>query len=220
MKTLMLRADGLLRGDAPGLELPTRRRHLLLILAIFGGAYGASMGTFSGLAHGHWLQMIYSALKVPLLLAATFLLSLPSFFVLNTILGVRSDFAEVLRALIAGQAALTVVLSAFAPITLLWYASSSDYDQAILFNALMFGGASFAGQQVLRRLYRPLVARHPRHRQLIIVWLIIYAFVGIQMGWVLRPFVGNPDTQPQFFRAEMWGNAYVVVARRAAAALR
>ena len=24
-------------------------------------------------------------------------------------------------------------------------------------------------------------------------WLGVYAFVGIQMGWVLRPFVGQPD---------------------------
>ena len=23
-------------------------------------------------------------------------------------------------------------------------------------------------------------------------WLVIYVFVGIQMGWVLRPFVGSP----------------------------
>src|SRR5260221_5230583 len=164
MKTLILRADHLLRGGSPAVELPTRRRHLLLILTIFGGVYGAAMGTFSGLGDGHWLQIIYSALKVPLLLAATFVLSLPSFFVLNTILGVRADFGAALRALIAGHAALTIVLAAFAPITLLWYASSSDYDQAILFNALMFGGASFAGQWVLRRLYRPLVACHPRHR--------------------------------------------------------
>ena len=23
-------------------------------------------------------------------------------------------------------------------------------------------------------------------------WLVIYVFVGIQMGWVLRPFIGDP----------------------------
>jgi hypothetical protein len=44
-----------------------------------------------------------------------------------------------------------------------------------------------------------------------ITWVGIYAFVGIQMGWVLRPFVGYPDTQVQFFRTDTWGNAYVIV---------
>jgi hypothetical protein len=44
-----------------------------------------------------------------------------------------------------------------------------------------------------------------------ITWLVIYVFVGVQMGWVLRPFVGHPDLPVQFFREEAWGNAYVEV---------
>ena len=37
-------------------------------------------------------QVVYSAVKVPFLLFTTFLLSLPSFFVVNTLLGLRPDF--------------------------------------------------------------------------------------------------------------------------------
>ena len=58
------------------------------------------MGAFGGRA---W-QAAYSAVKVPLLLLATLGLSLPSFFVLNTLLGVRADFAAALRAIVASQA--------------------------------------------------------------------------------------------------------------------
>jgi hypothetical protein len=43
--------------------------------------------------------------------------------------------------------------------------------------------------------------------------LAIYIFVGIQMGWVLRPFIGSPHAPVEFFRRESWGNAYEVVAR-------
>ena len=57
-----------------------------------------------------------------------------------------------------------------------------------------------AGQFMLRRAYRPLVARDPRHRTLMRAWLLIYAFVGIQMGWVLRPFVGSPQMRFVWFR--------------------
>ena len=32
-------------------------------------------------------------------------------------------------------------------------------------------------------------------------WLLIYGVVGAQMGWVLRPFVGNPDLPFEFFRS-------------------
>jgi hypothetical protein len=180
---------------------------------LFGLTYGAVMGTFGGVAGpGAW-QLVYSAVKVPLLLLVTFALSVPSFFVLNTLVGLRADFAAALRALAAAQAGLTVILASFAPFTLLWYASSADYPVAILFNAAMFGVASVSAQIVLRRGYRPLAARSPKHRGLLRVWLIIYAFVGIQMGWLLRPFIGAPGQPVQFFRSGSWENAYVVVAR-------
>jgi hypothetical protein len=170
------------------------------------------MGTFGGWRGGRALQVAYSALKVPLLLLATFLLALPSFFVFNTLAGLRGDFAEALRALAATQAGVAIALASLAPFTVLWYLSCPDYNSAILFNGLMFAVASVAGQLLLRTSYRPLIERDPRHRWLLRSWLVVYAFVGIQMGWMLRPFVGSPGAPVQFFRDDTWGNAYVIVA--------
>ena len=171
------------------------------------------MGTFSGLTPGRFHQLLYSGLKIPLLLLATFLLCLPSFFVINTLAGLREDFGRVLRALIGTQSCVTVVLASLAPLTVVWYLSSGDYQLALLFNALMFGVASVAAQVVVHRYYGPLIRRSQRHRQLLWVWFLLYAFVGIQMAWVLRPFIGDPGLPVAFFRSEAWGNAYVVVAQ-------
>ena len=214
MNATFLHADDLLRGR-PRAGEPARRAlpRLLLTIFFFGVFYGAVMGSFGGVAGQRALQPLYSGLKVPLLLLITFALSLPSFFVLNSILGLRDDFGAVLQALVATQAGLTVILAALAPFTAFWYASVGDYQLAILFNAGMFAVASVAAQYMLRRAYRPLIARDPRHRILMRGWLGIYAFVGIQMGWVLRPFVGQPGSPTRFFREEAWGNAYVEVAR-------
>jgi hypothetical protein len=206
--------DDVLRGHAiasPAASWRTSTRGLLAILVAFGLLYGVAMGTF-GVGQDRLMQPIFSAVKVPMLLLITFCLSLPSFWVLNALLGLAADFGEVIRALISTQAALTVVLASLAPLTLFWYASFSDYHNAILFNAVMFGIASIAAQWMLRRLYRPLIARNLRHRTLLRVWLLIYAFVGIQLGYVLRPFIGDPDQPVRFFRADSWGNAYVFVA--------
>ncbi|HUU95986.1 MAG TPA: hypothetical protein VM487_09605 [Phycisphaerae bacterium] len=216
MASLLLQADRVLRGR-PGDPLDTRPAHTLqrlLTYTLIGGMfYGAVMGTFGGFAGDRIWQITFSATKVPLLLVATFAISLPSFFVLNSLFGVRADFADVLRALLAAQAGLTIILAALAPYTAFWYASFTGYQPAILFNALMFGIASLAAQWLLRRYYRPLIARNRRHRLLLRTWLVLYAFVGIQMGWILRPFVGAPNMPVQFFREETWGNAYVIVAR-------
>jgi hypothetical protein len=176
-----------------------------------GGFYGLVMGAFGGFSGDRPLQMICSGAKVPLLIVVTGALALPSFFVLNSLLGLRSDFGEAIRALAVNQTAVAVILASLAPYTALWYASTMDYNEATLFNAAMFAIASIAAQWVLRRRYVPLIARNPRHRVMVRVWLAMYAFVGIQMGWVLRPFIGQPGRPVTFFREEAWGNAYVVI---------
>jgi hypothetical protein len=202
--------DALLRGPQPATPGVSFGRCVVLI-AGGGMLYGAVMGSFGGWGEGRFWQAVFAAVKVPLLLLATFGLTLPSYFVLNTLLGLRADFAAVLRAVGVAQAGIAVVLAALAPYTALWYLTSGDYQEAILFNALMFGTASVAAQALLRRHYRPLIARDPRHRRLLRGWIALYAFVGIQMGWVLRPFVGDPAQPVRFFREDTWGNAYLKV---------
>jgi hypothetical protein len=207
-------ADQTLRADLQHeASSPTHRAllNLALQIVLFGMFYGGVMGCFGGVGGDRAFQILYSAIKVPLLLIVTFCLSLPSFFVLNTLLGVRADFPMALRALVATQAGLTLTLASFAPFTLVWYASSGSYQAAVLFNGLMFGIASFSSQWLLYRYYRPLLSRNAIHLTLLRLWVFLYAFVGIQMGWVLRPFIGDLNSPLRFFREDSWGNAYQIV---------
>ena len=207
------RVDGILRGKPVDPNTPTSSQwHLLGILIASGCWYGLVMGAFGGNHLPRPTQMAYSAAKVPLVLMGSFWLSLPSFFVLNTILGLRNDFRDCLKALGSAQAALTVILASLAPLTAIWYLTISDYQDAILFNSGMFSIASLAAQWTLRRAYRPLVLRNHRHRWMLRAWLTIYTLVGIQMGWVLRPFVGDPAIPTTFFRHDAFTNAYLSVA--------
>jgi len=222
MPALLTHADGLLRGRYALLGAWPRlhRRSLALEIVLGGAIYGAAMGSFGGWAGDRLWQVGYSAAKVPLLLLATWLLSVPSFYVFNTLAGLQRDFGRALAALLAAQAAVAIVLASLAPLVLLWNASNDNYRVAVLFNALLFLVASLAAQSVLRRHYRPLIAAAPRHRRLLQAWLVLYAFVGIQMGWMLRPFVGDPEAPVHFFRRETWGNAYLVVFELVVNALR
>ncbi len=190
---------------------PGRTRSLAVCVLFFGFLYGAAMGSYGGIAPDRALQLLYSGLKVPVLLLVTFAIGLPNFFVLNTLFGLRADFRESLRALVAAQAGLAVVLAAAAPLTLFWYASCADYSAALLFNGMIFAFASLAGHYLLRGYYRPLIMRNSRHRPLLWTWLALYIFIGIQMAWILRPFVGAPGAEVQLVRSGDWGNAYVVV---------
>lgn len=216
MTQLLLRADDVLRRRPwkGSVEHPLRTLATLLTLIFaFGMLYGAVMGSFGGLGPDRLRQILFSALKMPLLLLASFAISLPSFFVVNNLLGLGGDIRASLRALIATQAGVTIVLAALAPMTAFWYLSSRNYEQAIVFNMLVFAAASAAGQLLLRGYYRPLIQRNAKHKYMLWAWLIAYALVGIQMGWILRPFVGSPNEPIQFFRSAQFTNAYVHVAR-------
>jgi hypothetical protein len=216
MKTVFLTIDDTLRANSRAIgrgdTLP-RVAGLCLIIFFFGIIYGAVMGSFGGVGGDRFLQLAISGIKVPLLLMITFVLSLPSFFVINTLLGLRADFAFVIRAVMTTQAGLTIILASLAPFTALWYVSTSNYSASVLFNMLMFATASIASQKILRRLYRPLTAKNPRHLLSIKIWLFTYSFIAVQMAWVLRPFIGSPTMTPQFFRQEAWSNAYIALAR-------
>ena|SRR5579862_3004182 len=214
MKSLLVCADAVVRGELPVATTHSLKRivtQLLAVIVLFGSLYGAAMGSFGGIGGDCLLQVLYSAIKVPLLLLATFALSLPSFFIFNTLRGLREDFPQALRALLASQSGLTVLLASMAPLTLLWNISATGHEAAILFNALVFGIATLGGQVLLRRYYQTLLVRDDRHIRMLRLWGVVYAFVGIQMGWILRPFVGDPGKPITFVRDESWGNAYVAV---------
>lgn len=190
-------------------------RSLPLVVLAAGALYGAVMGGF--MITPQRLRLIaYAAIKVPLLILTTTLICLPGFFIFNTVAGVRADFRRAMLAILSGQASLTVALASLAPITAFAYISGVSHRGALLFNALMFSLATAAAQVVMIRRYRPLLADSHRgraHRAMLATWLILYIFVGVQMGWVLRPFVGHPDMAVAFFRQDSFTNAYVEIAR-------
>ncbi|HVJ80426.1 MAG TPA: hypothetical protein VNC50_05090 [Planctomycetia bacterium] len=180
----------------------------------YGLLYGMVMGTFGGVfTPERWWQMLYSAAKVPLLLLLSFVLCVPSFYVFCSLLGLQRDFPQALAAIVAAQGVLAVTLASLAPLVFVVYASTDDYNAAVLYHGAPFLVASLAGQRALVRGYRPLIARNSRHRIAAILWLLAYVFVAIQLAWNLRPFVGSPRLPVEFFRADSFTNAYVALWR-------
>lgn len=198
-------AERLLRGDAAA--APSARACIAVAAAgsaVFGGVLGASSGEPA--------LGLFAAVKLPLLLALTSLFCLPTFWVVHAVFGLRDDFAAALRGLLSAQAVLGLTLAAMAPFAAFHTLSFVDPYALTLLDAVLCGVATLAAQQVLARHYRPLIARDPRHRRTLASWLVLYAFTGVQLAWVLRPFRGTPGFGVQFLRSEAFEqNAYVVL---------
>ncbi len=231
MKTILLRKTAVLKSGLLALDrvlrpgsdcAPPSIRRVSLVVIFCGVIYGVVMGSYAMFAGHRSLvqqlpQMFYSATKVPILLGITVGVALPSFFVLNSLFGLREDFREAVRGVVAAQAGMTIVLLSLAPLTLFLYAfmepDGKTYQVAVMFNAFVFGIASVAAQLLLHRYYAPLVARNSRHRLMMQFWILMYAFVGIQCAYVLRPFIGDPARDPSWLRADSFQNAYVKIFR-------
>jgi hypothetical protein len=185
-----------------------------LIVACAGAIYGGVMGSWSAGGDGRGWLIPYAAIKVPLVILATTVVCLPGYFVLSTVLGLRSEFRRALGAIAAGQAGTTLALASLAPITRFVYVSGIAHAGALVLSAGMFTLGALAGWAVMLRRYRPLLAQaqhRRRHRVMLAAWVAMYIFVGIQMGWMLRPFVGTPGLAVTFIRQEPFSNAYVAV---------
>jgi hypothetical protein len=48
---------------------------------------------------------------------------------------------------------------------------------------------------------------------MLVLWFVLYAFIGIQLGWMLRPFVGDPTRPTTFLRPDSLTNAYEGIIR-------
>ncbi|WP_412540038.1 hypothetical protein R8Z50_30095 [Longispora sp. K20-0274] len=52
----------------------------------------------------------------------------------------------------------------------------------------------------------------PASMGLLYIWILLFGFVGTQLGWTLRPFFGDPGMKFQLFRG-IEGNFYVDIVR-------
>ena len=144
--------DALLRSEGR-FAAGTGKIPLFQLFAItFAGCffYGGIMGTFNIRA----LQILFSGIKVPLLLIASAVICIPSFYVINCLLGLRGDFSASLRGVLASQATLALCLGALAPVTAVFYLSQDQYTLSIFFNGLQFAVATFVAQAALSWHYR------------------------------------------------------------------
>ena len=57
----------------------------------------------------------------------------------------------------------------------------------------------------------PRAADQGRARLIFRVWIVIYGVVGAQMGWILRPFVGNPEMPFLWFRHHRESNFFAAL---------
>lgn len=211
MTITLTRADGalraLLRPDAPAMALPK----LAILVALCGAIQGAMMGSYALFNGGSPLFVIWAMFKVPLFLGIAAALCFPALRVLYYLVGLSDEFAPMIRAMTAAQAAFAAILAAMAPFVLVFYASGLSYRGALMLNLALFALAGIAAQNVARGRLQTLLARESRHLKLWAIGFGVWAFVAVQLAWNLRPFIGSPEATVQFLRPDAFSNVYLAL---------
>lgn len=211
--------DRLLRGEHTATEalragrvaLPVRQ--LVVGALVCGGLFGLCLGLYAATTGppGAGWQLLSSATKVPLLFLATLLVTFPSLYVFSTLAGSPLRLLPCLRLLVAAVTVDLAVLASFGPVVAFFTLFTESYAFLVLLDVGVFvvGGAVSLG--FLARAVRVVFGEEGgqlRARWVFRTWLVIYGVVGAQMGWVLRPFIGNPQLEFTWFRHQRQANVF------------
>lgn len=240
MRKWLMDLDRVLRGEATQLSalrnktIEVQAQGLTCIGLILAVLYGICMGSFAIFRPDNpiFMQMAASAVKVPLLFFLTLLVTVPSLYVSNALIGSRLRFLALFRLLTASVAVNIAVLASLGPVVAFFSVTTTSYSFMVLLNVLVFAVAGGIGVafllQTLHRLslvlqtamvpdgveadsqdneccgilHRPDDRRINRNvKHIVHCWVVMFALVGAQMAWVLRPFIGSPSSPFEWFRA-------------------
>jgi len=200
-----------------GRKLGVLLRWFLTATLVLSAFYGMTMGLM-GFRHDAWLgvlQSVTSAVKVPFLFLLSVGVCFPVLYLVLVLMGARLSFSQTLSLILMALTLNSALLASCAPIAFFFVLTGSDYHFIKLLHVAIF---AFSGGWAMMALWQGLSSMceksnlYPRQAVKILqVWILVFGFVGTQMAWSLRPFVGSPDLSYQVFRQGQAGNFYGAV---------
>lgn len=179
-----------------------------ILCGILSGIYGLTMG----LEHS-FLQSLSSAIKLPILFLLTAVICIPSLYTFNVLLGQKFKFLQTVALMMMTLATTAILLASLAPISFFFGLTTQNYSFLQVMHVAIFGLCGIYGVQYLYRgcSYIAFRMEQPLNHLLLRIWIVMYALVGMQLGWRLRPFIATPGTPFSLFREQQDGNFYTAV---------
>lgn len=151
--------DRILRGEATqpqllrerGMDVPVFG--LVILLVLMGAIYGVCMGVYSitGSGNGDPRQIAAAAFKVPSLFILTLMVTLPSLYVFNALIGSRLTLPALVRLMVCAIGVTLAVLASIGPIVAFFSFSTTSYPFINLLNVLVFAVSGLLGLMFLKQ---------------------------------------------------------------------
>lgn len=211
MPDFLRNPDGFFQSIREGKDVKDKAIKLAIVSIISLMTYGFTVG----LAKSP-LQALSSAGKLPILFLLTMTFCLPSLYFFSlTLLRTPLNMLQVQTVVLSGIAVTSFLLLGLAPISLFFVMTSSNYPFFQLLAVLFVGVSALIGVYFLWRGMTLIElgnesAPNRLGQRMLVLWFMLYAFVGTQMTWRLSPFIGKPE-DPFYLLKPSRDNFYVDV---------
>jgi hypothetical protein len=220
----MRQVSVLLRGEPEALRAWTERWRAgrlalcAVVILVGAGLYGAAMGWWRAP-----LQAAFVALKFPLIILLTTIGNALLNAMLAPLLGANISFRQSFLAILMSFTIASAILGSFSPLVafLVWNAppmeasvraSGTTYNAILLTHVGVIAFAGIVANLRLVQLLRQLSGSTLAARRVLLAWLAGNLFLGSQLSWIMRPFIGAPGLPVAFLRATAFkGNFYETV---------
>lgn len=177
-----------------GAVMTSLTRVLVGAVAFGAGLFGVVVG-----AHRGGLQVLYCAVKVPLILLVTLVVCAPPFVALARVGALPLGARQVIALALGSCARFALVLVGLAPFVWLMEGWSLGYHRVIL---SIVAVCAFAGIAAGKLLFTGLSRSGSAGVRVGMAFVALFGLVGAQTSWILRPYVVRPRTEhPPFVRA-------------------
>jgi hypothetical protein len=130
-------------------------------------------------------------------------------------MGLNMSFRESFAANLMSYTISSAMLGAFAPIIgfMVWNAPATrtftDYSFFLLLHVTAIAVAGIAGNARMLAALIKWGGAPAAAKRVLFAWLVTNLFLGSQLSWILRPFVGSPGLPVEFTRPDaLKGNFY------------
>lgn len=181
----------------------------IFVICLFGFIYGIIMGSYQS-----YLQAIVAGIKVMVLFITTLLICFPSFYIIQQVLGSKMSFRQMVLIVLSGFVLASTITLSFAPVIIFFLITGSNYHFLQLLHVAIFIFAGIFGMRLMIDALKYACEKKNIYPQVGVtvfkIWIIILAFVGIQLSWNLRPFLGDKNEDFRLFR-KYKGNFYTAI---------
>jgi hypothetical protein len=178
----------------------------LILVNVLALIYGIVMGCYNG-----FYQALSSAFKMPLLFSLLIIICFPAFYVVQSVLGSRLSLAQMVSIILSGFVYTTSIMVSFSTIVLFFLITGGNYAFIQLLHVAVIALAGIFGMKhIIDALKHACEKKNIYPKTGIIVfrfWIVILFFVGSQLSWSLRPFIGSKGMPFELFRKQE-GNFY------------